>query len=86
MVNIYRVVARTYKLFNGSNNIMVLTYVIHSEENGTEILHNVTDNIVWRTQCHQQPLMDYPSVYVEGDTAEGTCRRCGKLTELYEER
>ena len=64
---------------------MVLTYVIHSKENGTEILNNVTDYIVWKTKCHQQPLMDYPAVYVEGDGAEGTCRRCGKWTYLYEE-
>ncbi|MAH45050.1 hypothetical protein CMI37_04425 [Candidatus Pacearchaeota archaeon] len=65
---------------------MVVTYVIHSEEQGTEILNNVTDYIVWKTKCHQQPLMDYPAVYVEGDNAEGTCRRCGKWTNLYEER
>ena len=86
MVSGNRMVARIYRLFTRLFILMVLTYVIHSKENGTEILNNVTDYIVWKTRCHQQPLMNYTAVYVEGDEAEGTCRRCGKWTYLYEEK
>jgi len=42
------------------------------------------DGYVWNSNCHDQPHMEYHTLFLDGtSTVEGTCRLCGKRSSMY---
>jgi len=42
------------------------------------------DGYAWNSNCHDQPHMEYTSLFLDGTSiVEGTCRLCGKRSSMY---
>jgi len=43
-----------------------------------------SNGYIWMSNCHDQPQMEHTAIFLDGtSTVEGTCRFCGKRSNMY---